>query len=76
MARAREEIRMMGDLGGFDGRFIPTFETAGNGFAPPAPSKLGLADGLDTYLDRVQVPFGLRGERVILIGTPTFVYLV
>lgn len=36
--------------------FEPTLETAGDdGLAPPAFSRLRLADDLDTYVDRVQV---------------------
>lgn len=61
MARAREDTRLLdnpdGTTGGNAGcPFEPTFETAGDdGLAPPASSRLRLADELDTYLDRVQV---------------------
>lgn len=66
MARAREEIRLLDDFDGKDGDFEPRLATAGdNGLAPAAPSRLRLADELDTYIDRVQVtniffflPFG------------------
>lgn len=69
MARAREDIRLLDNPNG-DGKktdccFEPTFETAADdGLAPPASSKLRLADELDTYLDRVQV----RGERCTNVG--------
>lgn len=56
MAMAREEIRLLDDFDGKDGHFEPRFATAGDdGLAPAAPSRLRLADELDTYLDRVQV---------------------
>jgi len=59
MTRAREDIRLLdnpdGD-GNADCPFEPTFATAGDdGLAPPALSRLRLADELDTYIDRVQV---------------------
>lgn len=59
MARAREETRLLDNPDGNGNTsctFEPTFETAGDdGLAPPAPSRLRLADELDTYIDRVQV---------------------
>lgn len=55
MARAREDIRLLEDPDGNRGSFQPTLETAGDELAPPATSRLRLADGLDTYLERVQV---------------------
>lgn len=56
MARAREEIRLLEDPDGDDGSFSPRLHTSGvDGLAPPAVSRLRLADELDTYLDRVQV---------------------
>lgn len=56
MAKAREEIRLLDDFDGKDGDFEPRLATAGDdGLAPAAPSRLRLADELDTYIDRVQV---------------------
>lgn len=59
MARAREEARLLDNPDGNGSAgcpFEPTFETVGDdGLAPPASSRLRLADELDTYLDRVEV---------------------
>lgn len=70
MARAREEIRLLDDIGGKNGGFEPRLATAGDdGLAPAAPSRLRLADELDTYLDRVQVNnTGNHLQALTLVG--------
>lgn len=68
MARAREEIRLLGDPAGADGGFTPRLETAGDNMAPPSSSRLRLADELDTYIDRIQVGVRYAGRNGVFLG--------
>lgn len=77
MARAREDTRLLDNPDGKGNAgcsFEPTLETGGDdGLAPPASSRLRLADELDTYLDRVQVcTYSYYYNIVAISWTKTF----